>query len=161
MHIIKALLCCPLVPYGWVISLLLLSDYFKRTRRHDDSSNGNIFRVTGPWIHRLPTHFPRKGQSRGTLMCFFNVHLNKRLNKQWSCRWFETPRCSLWRQCNVSRSYWHYGMLVSSSCSCRIWTNIAQYVLEPRATQPLRFPISNQFNIHYSEMILAIVQDHA
>ena len=30
---------------------------------------------------------------------FFDLRLNKRLNKQ--CWWLETPACPLWRQCNV------------------------------------------------------------
>ena len=33
---------------------------------------------------------------------FLDMRLNKLLNKQWSCRWFVTPRRSLWRHCNVS-----------------------------------------------------------
>ena len=32
---------------------------------------------------------------------FFDLRLNKRLNKQWWGRWFETPSCPLWRHCNV------------------------------------------------------------
>ena len=31
---------------------------------------------------------------------FFDLRLNKRLTKQWWCRWFETPSRPLWRQCN-------------------------------------------------------------
>ena len=32
---------------------------------------------------------------------FFDLRLNKRLNKQSTRRWFETPLFSLWRHCNV------------------------------------------------------------
>ena len=32
---------------------------------------------------------------------FFDLRLNKRLNKQWWGRRFETPSCPLWRHCNV------------------------------------------------------------
>ena len=32
---------------------------------------------------------------------FFDPRLNKRLSKQWRCRWFETQLGSLWRHCNV------------------------------------------------------------
>ena len=53
------------------------------------SSNGNIFCVTEPW----------------PMMWSFDVsidlHLNKRLNKQSICRWFETSLRSLWCHCNV------------------------------------------------------------
>ena len=31
---------------------------------------------------------------------FFDQRLNKRSSKRWRRRWFETPSCSLWRQCN-------------------------------------------------------------
>ena len=31
----------------------------------------------------------------------FDLRLNKLLNKQSWCWWFETPSCSLWRHCNV------------------------------------------------------------
>ena len=45
------------------------------------SSNGNIFRVTGPrWI-------PRTKASDAELWCFFYLRLNKRLSKQWSRRY--------------------------------------------------------------------------
>ena len=32
---------------------------------------------------------------------FFDLHLNKRLNKQWWGWWFKTPSRPLWRHCNV------------------------------------------------------------
>ena len=42
---------------------------------------------------------------------FFVLHLNKRLTKQSSGRWFETPSSPLWRHCNVFLSImlssWH------------------------------------------------------
>ena len=53
------------------------------------SSNGNIFRVTGPLCTRPVT------QS-------FDLRLNKRLSKQSWGWWFETPSRPLWRHCNVS-----------------------------------------------------------
>ena len=46
------------------------------------SSNGHIFRVTGPsvrGIHRSPVNSPHKGQWRGALMFFFYLRLNERL----------------------------------------------------------------------------------
>ena len=36
---------------------------------------------------------------------FFDLRLNKRLNKQSRRWWFETSFCSLWRQCNCNCSY--------------------------------------------------------
>ena len=66
------------------------------------SSNGNIFRVTGPLcggIHRSPVNSHHKGESRGALIFFYH-RLNKRLSKQSWGWWFETPSCSLW--------FWHH-----------------------------------------------------
>ena len=62
------------------------------------SSNGNIFRVTGP--------FPSQRPVTQSFDVFSDLRLNKRLSKQsWQSRrrWFETPSHSLWRHCNV---YW-------------------------------------------------------
>ena len=59
------------------------------------SWNGNIFRITGPFVmrnHRSPVDFPHQGQ-----WC-----LNKRLTKQSRRRWFETPLRPLWRHNNIS-----------------------------------------------------------
>ena len=51
-------------------------------------------------IHRSPVNSPHKGQWRGALMFFFDLHPNKRLSKHWWGWWFETPPCPLWRHCN-------------------------------------------------------------
>ena len=84
------------------------------------SSNGNIFRVSGPlcgeftgdrWIPRTKASVPlcreftgdrwisRTKASDAELWCFFDVHLNNRLSKQSLGQWFETPKRSLWRHC--------------------------------------------------------------
>ena len=61
------------------------------------SSNGNIFRVTGP----LCGEFPLTKASDAELWCFlFNLRLDKRLSKQSRRWWFEAPSSSLWRHCN-------------------------------------------------------------
>ena len=60
------------------------------------SSNGNIFRVTGPFTGVFPSQRP-------VTRCFgvfFDLRLNKGLNKQSRRRWFEMPSLSLWRHCN-------------------------------------------------------------
>ena len=73
------------------------------------SSNGNIFRVTGPlcgeftdhrWIP-LTGYFPSQRPVTRSFDVFFDLRLNKRLSKQSRRWWFETPPCSLWRHCNV------------------------------------------------------------
>ena len=68
------------------------------------SSNGNIFRVTGPFvqgIHRSPVNSPHKGQWRGALMFSLVCVWINELSKQWWGWWFETPSRPLWRRCNV------------------------------------------------------------
>ena len=66
------------------------------------SSNGNIFRVTGPLYGEFtgPRWIPRT-KPVTELWCFLSHRcLNKRLSKQSRRWWFETPSCSLWRHCN-------------------------------------------------------------
>ena len=61
------------------------------------SSNGNIFRVTGLLCgHRW---IPQKSGTQ-SFDVFFDPHLDQQLSEQWRRWWFETPLCSLWRQCN-------------------------------------------------------------
>ena len=67
------------------------------------SSNGNIFRVTGPlWGettgHRWILHTKPVTRSFDVLS---DLRLNKQLSKQSWGWWFETPSSPLWRHCNV------------------------------------------------------------
>ena len=74
------------------------------------SSNGNIFRVTGPLCGEFTGHrwIPlTKGQWCRALVVFFICALNKRLGKQSWGGWFETSSRSLWRHCN---EYHHRGL---------------------------------------------------
>ena len=67
------------------------------------SSNGNIFRVTGHLCGEISGHrwIPHTKASDGSLVVFFDLRLNKRLNKQ-SWGWcFETLSRPLWRHSNV------------------------------------------------------------
>ena len=66
------------------------------------SSNGNIFRVTGPLYGEFTGHrwIPRTQASSASFDIFFDLRLNKPLIKQSWGWWFETPSCSLWRHCN-------------------------------------------------------------
>ena len=69
------------------------------------SSNGNIFRVTGPLCGEFtgPGEFPTQRPVTRSFDVFFDLRLNKRLSKQpWSW-WFETQSLSLWRHCNDSQ----------------------------------------------------------
>ena len=66
------------------------------------SSNGNIFRVTGPLCGEFtgPAEFPAQRPVTRSFDVFFYLRLNKRLSKQPWCWWFETPVWSLWRHRN-------------------------------------------------------------
>ena len=66
------------------------------------SSNGSIFRVTGPLCGEFtgPGEFPAQRPVTRSFDVFFDLRLNKRLSKQPWGWWFETPSWSLWRQCN-------------------------------------------------------------
>ena len=66
------------------------------------SSNGNIFRVTGHLYGEFTGHWwiPARRPVTRSFDVFFDLHLNKRLGKQWWGWWFDTPSCSLWGHCN-------------------------------------------------------------
>ena len=67
------------------------------------SSNGNIFRVTGPLCGEFtgPGEFPAQRPVTRSFDVFLDLHPNKRLSKQWRGWWFETQLCPLWRHRNV------------------------------------------------------------
>ena len=70
---------------------------------HYDVIKWNYFPHYWPFvwgIHRSAVNSPHKGQWRGALMFSLICALNKRLSKQSSGWWFETPLRSLWRHCN-------------------------------------------------------------
>ena len=66
------------------------------------SSNGNIFRVTGLLCGEFtgPRWIPSQRPVTRSLDVFFDLCLNKKVNKQWWAWWSEIPSSSLWRQCN-------------------------------------------------------------
>ena len=59
----------------------------------------NIFHITGPLWGNPPVNggFPSEGPVMLPIDVFFDFSLNKLLNKQWSCQWFDTP----WHPCRV------------------------------------------------------------
>ena len=68
------------------------------------SSNGNIFRVTGPLCGEFtgPGEFPTQRPVTRSFDVFFDLRLNIRLSKQPRGWWFETLSWSLWRHRNGS-----------------------------------------------------------
>ena len=49
----------------------------------------------------VTNEFPSQRSVARSFDVFFDLRLNKRLSKQSTRRWFETPWRSLWRHCNV------------------------------------------------------------
>ena len=74
------------------------------------SSNGNIFRVTGPLCREFTVNqiIPHKRPETPGFDVFFDLLLDKRLNKQSWGWWFETPSRLLWRHCNMTPSEQHF-----------------------------------------------------
>ena len=68
------------------------------------SSNGNIFRETGPLCGEFtgPGEFPAQRPVTRSFDVFFDLRLNKRLSKQPWGWWFESLSGPLWRHRNVA-----------------------------------------------------------
>ena len=104
------------------------------------SSNGNIFRVTGPLCGEFtgPGEFPTQRPVTRSFDVFFDLRLNKRLSKQPWGWWCETQSWSLWRHCNgiidsvKGESIGHRGFPSLKSCDteiCRLlWCRFDQIV---------------------------------
>ena len=92
-------------------------------KSHDmmTSSNGNVFRVTGPLCGEFtgPGEFPTQRPVTRSFDVFFDLRLNKRLSKQPWGWWFETLSGPLWRQSNDApvpySKMCHY---VTEICTC-------------------------------------------
>ena len=100
-----------------------------------NSSNGNIFRITGPLWGEFTSHqwIPPKRSAMRSFDVFFDVCLNKRLTKPSRRRWFKTPSGSLWHHCNdgIDNSP-HY--IFHKSCStCIIMPLVPGIILHPEA----------------------------
>ena len=88
----------------WLQKLCTKSDPCRRrtpVRSMMTSSNGNIFRVTGPFCGKFTGHrwIPPQRPVTRSFDVFFHLRLNKRLSKQSWGWWFETRSRSLWRHC--------------------------------------------------------------
>ena len=55
------------------------------------SWHGNVTGITGPF-QRNPPVDPSQRASNAELWHLLYCYMNKLLNKEWSCRWFETPQ---------------------------------------------------------------------
>ena len=84
------------------------------------SSNGSIFRLTGPLCGEFTGEFPWQRPAMRSFDVFFDLRLNKRLSKQPRGWWFETPSCSLWRNCNGENIQWEFSRNYRLRCYCPI-----------------------------------------
>ena len=84
------------------------------------SSNGNIFRVTGPLCGEFtgPGEFPTQRPVTRSFDVYIDLRLNKRLCKQSRGWWFETLLCPLWRHSNA---IWSVGMNFCRSIGTNPW----------------------------------------
>ena len=97
-YVVYTFYCIPHVFYR-----ILLSERSEMTEVMMTSSNGNIFRVTGPLWGNPPVteEFPSQRPETRSFDVSFDQRLNKRLSKQLVLRWFETPSRPLRRHCTV------------------------------------------------------------
>ena len=86
----------------WLDITILNEDVAMEVLFMKTSSNGNIFRVTGPLWGEPTGHWwiPLTKVNGAQLWSFFDLRLNARLGKQSRRRWFETQSHSIWRRCN-------------------------------------------------------------
>ena len=74
--------------------------------------------------------FPRQRLVTWNFAVFFDPRLDQQLSKHWRQRWFETPPCSLWRQCNgfqgISSLYALQPQVcqVCASCGNKSWCSL-------------------------------------
>ena len=111
------------------------------------SSNGNIFRVTGPLCGEFtgPGEFPTQRPVTRSFDVFFDRRLNKRLSKQPRGWWLETLSCSLWRQSNglsFSLNIWTIGF-----ASCHHWQLKPGYKSSYSVGLTLRFELSIRLHV--------------
>ena len=101
------------------IQILVLTKFYTMMT----SSNGNIFRVTGPLCGEFtgPGEFPAQRPVTRSFDVFFDLRLNKRLSKQPWGWWFETPAWSLWRHRNAKPSMftWHVSINTATLRCCQ------------------------------------------
>ena len=93
-------------------------------RRMMTSSNGNIFRVTGPLCGEFTGHrrIPSQRPVTRIFDVFFHLPLNKWLSKHPRRRWFQTQSGSIWRHCNVMVDNLpvHYNDVIMSTIAYQI-----------------------------------------
>ena len=82
------------------------------------SSNGNIFRVTGPLCGEFTGHrgIPAQRPVTRSFDVFLHLCLNIPLSKQSWGWWFETQSHPLWRYCNVLQKQQSFSQILKFQC---------------------------------------------
>ena len=73
--------------------------------------------------------FPSQRPVTRSFDVLFDLRLNIRLSKQSWGWWFETPSCSLWRHCNVTRWYAPLDSMTVSTWQCHSCWRISDYLI--------------------------------
>ena len=109
----------------WAMGILTLVDQDLQFVVMMTSSNGNIFRVTGPLCEEFTSQKP----VTRSFDVFFDLRLNKRLSKQSRRRWFEIPLRSLWRHCNVNSTPCSQALAIGLKMRniSRPWPNLSSF----------------------------------
>ena len=88
-----------------VVINLLVAITLVSLKYHGDVIKWKHFPRYWPFVQGFTSHrwFPQTKAEILSFDVFFELHLNKRLSKQWWRWWFDTPSCPLWCHCNVMR----------------------------------------------------------
>ena len=130
------------------------------------SSNGTIFRVTGPLCGDFTGEFPTQRPVTRSFDVFFDLRVNKRLSKHSWGWWFETPESSLWRHCNDTKcvsypycklnpgltacNHWKHGMpQISTKMLKVLWYEIPLISIGNQTSLPCRKSRSSPFNLKF------------
>ena len=115
------------LPTAWSREFLKPREWYAKRAGYSvmTSSDGNIFRVTGPLCREFTGNrwIPSQWPVTRSFDVFFDLRLNKRLSKQSRRRWFEMPSRLLWRHCNAEKydSTPRRTMNIYKSLSCDFW----------------------------------------
>ena len=123
------------------------------------SSNGNIFRVTGPLCGEITSEFPSQKPATRSFDVFFDLRLSKQSRRQW----FEAPSRSLWHHCNALRCFFGRWSLKwkahQDDCPGRHWRCWRQASATPATTRAVSlttFPFLCWYH-YYCEVIMGAV----
>ena len=110
------------------------------------SSNGNIFRVTGPLCGEFtgPGEFPTQKPVTRSFDVFFDLRLNKRLSKQPWGWWFEMPSCPLWCHCNDTHDF----LLYNENLPAQYSIEYAPPFVPHNDNLAILYPIGCGFRVH-------------